>query len=133
MFEDLGEEAREEGAEILGSVARRGAHRFGQADGFGLLDDDVVSLHGGAPFERSEVGFDTAQAGLLGRHVLLNLGPAQPQHPAHLLDGKVVLEQRADLLQRETEVAQGEQAVEAAQRRRRRRAGSRSAGRPRWA
>ena len=61
------------------------------------------------------MGLDAAQAGLLGRHVLLNLGPAQPQHPAHLLDGKVVVEQGADLLQRETEVAQGEQAVEAAQ------------------
>ena len=62
------------------------------------------------------MGFDTAQAGLLRFHVLLDLGPAQPQHPAHLLDGHVVVEQRADLLQREPEVAQGQQAVEATQR-----------------
>ena len=116
VFEDHGEEARKERAEIVRSVPGCGAHRFGEADRFGLLDDDVVPRHGAAPFERSEVGLDAAQAGLLGRHVLLNLGPARPQHPAQLLDGKIVVEQRANLLQRETEVAQGEQAVEAAQR-----------------
>ena len=61
------------------------------------------------------MGFDPAQAGLLDLHVLLNLGPAQPQHPAQLLDGHVVVEQRTDLLQREAEVPQGQQAVEATQ------------------
>ena len=115
MFEDLGEEASKERAEILGSVTGGGALGFGEADGLGLLDDDVVVLHGGAPFERSEVGFDPAQAGLLDFHVLLNLGSAQPQHPAQLLDGHIVVEQRTDLLQREAEVPQGQQPVEATQ------------------
>ena len=48
-------------------------------------------------------------------HVLLNLGSAQPQHPAQLLDGHIVVEQRTDLLQREAEVPQGQQPVEATQ------------------
>ena len=42
VFEDLGEEASKERAEILGSVTGGGALRFGEADGLGLLDDDVV-------------------------------------------------------------------------------------------
>ena len=43
VVEDLGEEPGKERAEILASVPGCGALRFGQADGFGLLDDDVVS------------------------------------------------------------------------------------------
>ena len=47
-----------------------------------------------------------AQAGLL---------PAHPQHPPQLVNGQVLVEDRADLLEVEAEVAQGHEAVEPGQ------------------
>ncbi|HEV3452243.1 MAG TPA: hypothetical protein VG869_13740 [Acidimicrobiia bacterium] len=60
------------------------------------------------------MSLDTAKAGLLVSDILRDLGLAQPQHPAQLLDRQVLAEDLADLVQGEAEVPKGEQAVEPA-------------------
>jgi len=52
---------------------------------------------------------------LLFSHPILNLGLLHPQHPANLRRRQVLVEQLRDLLQREAEVLQGENAVEPGQ------------------
>jgi hypothetical protein len=61
------------------------------------------------------VHFDSAQALQLLADVLLDLGSAQPQHPAQLLDRDSVVEHLADLLQAEADVTQGDDAVQPVQ------------------
>ena len=82
--------------------------RLRHADRFGLLDDDVVQLHDVAPFDCSEVCFDPTKAVLLLADGLLNLGSAQPQHSAKLLDRDVLGQDLPDLLQAEADVAQSD-------------------------
>src|SRR5207302_7234859 len=69
----------------------------------------------GVPFECSEVGFDSTQTLLLLADGLLDLGLADAKHPSELIDRRVLLENSADLFQREAEVAQGQDAMQSAQ------------------
>jgi hypothetical protein len=52
---------------------------------------------------------------LLSCYVLLNLGLAQPEHAPELFDWRLIVEQLADLFQREAEITEGEHAVETSQ------------------
>ena len=112
VTEHLRDDALEQRVHVL--VAETGGHRrcFGDPDRLGCLDGDVQTGHDDAPFQGPEMGFDPAQPGLLDGHVLLDLRPPQPEHPAQLVDGRVVVHQWPDLLQREAEVAQGDEAVQ---------------------
>src|SRR5262245_17844569 len=56
-----------------------------------------------------------AQAGLLLLDRGLYLGLAHPQHPPQFVNGQVLVEDRADLVEIEAEVAQGHEAVESGQ------------------
>ena len=82
------------------------------ANRLSLLDDDVLQLHDVAPFECSEVRCDPTEASLFLFDGLLDLGLAQPQHPAKLLDRDVLGEDLPDLLEAEADVAQGHDAVQ---------------------
>ena len=56
---------------------------------------------------------DAAQAALLLADGLLELCPTQSQHPVELLERELVDQQIADLLEREPEVAQRQQPMQA--------------------
>jgi hypothetical protein len=114
MADDLGVELREHVAE---QRPEAGGCCGGLRDPerLGVLDDDVVGGHRLTPFERSEVGFDTAESGFLVGYFLRDLRPSKPQHPAELLDRRIVSEQWADLLQCQAEVSQRQEAVEVAE------------------
>ena len=88
---------------------------LGDMGWLGLLDDDVLHVHVGVPFECSEVRFDSTQAFLFLADGLFDLGLAHPQHAPELLEGRVLFEHDADLFQGEAQVAQGHDAVELAE------------------
>jgi hypothetical protein len=115
VAEDLGHERLKDGAEVLVPEAGGRRGRLGNPDGLGCLDGDIEGGHGDAPFERSEVGFDTAETGCLVGEVLLDLGLAQQEHAAQLLDGRVVVEHWSDLLQGDAKVSHGEQSMQTGQ------------------
>ena len=85
------------------------------SDSASPLDNDVLQLHDGAPFQCSEVCFDSTEAVLLLSDGLLDLGSPQPQHSAKLLDRDVLGEDLPNLLQAEADVAQRHDAVESPQ------------------
>jgi hypothetical protein len=61
------------------------------------------------------VRLDSTQARLIVRHVLLDLGSAQLQHAAQVLDGEILaVQQLSDLLEREPEVPERKETVQTA-------------------
>ncbi len=56
--------------------------------------------------------FDPAQARLLLAQPLLDLGAADPQHSSELIERRLVVEELADLVEAEAEIAQRQQPVQ---------------------
>jgi hypothetical protein len=61
------------------------------------------------------MGFYAAQAALLVSDVPFDLGLAEAEHPAQLLHRGILVERHADLIEREAEVSQRKQTMEASQ------------------
>lgn len=115
---EVGQHIRKQSAEDRPQVLRPEPGRSGgglcDPHRLGGLDDDVGTVHHGAPFECSEVRFDSAESGLLVGHGLLDLGLANAQHAPQLIERRLRIEQPADLLEAEAEIPQRQEPVEPA-------------------
>jgi hypothetical protein len=80
-----------------------------------FFDYDLVPWHFALLSDLSQPRFHPRQACLLIPHALLRFDLFQPQHPAHLLDGKFVVQQTRDLFERQAQILECENAVEARQ------------------
>jgi hypothetical protein len=74
-----------------------------------------LELHGLTSFEGVKVCFDAAQAAQFVGDALLDLCSAHAQHPSQFLGGELVVEEGSYLPQSESQVAQGQESVQAAE------------------
>jgi hypothetical protein len=97
---------------VLGPEARRDANRLRDAQRIGLLQHDVVGGHWIAPFDRPEMRFDPPEPGLVVGETRFDLGAANPQHAAQLVEGRAVVEHAADLVEAQAEITQRQQPMQ---------------------
>jgi hypothetical protein len=82
---------------------------------FDFLNDDFNLTHDMLLFNLFQPGLHTRQSLHFLVQAGLNLGPTGFQHPAQLLRGDFVVEQMADLLQREAHFLERQDAVQTRQ------------------
>jgi hypothetical protein len=112
VVEHLGQEPGEHRSEVLGTEARGATDCLGDPKWRGGFDDDVLDVNEIAPFECSEVRFDPAQSRLFLADGLLDLGLTHAEHAPKLIQRRVVVQDLADLVERKTEVPQGQEPVQ---------------------
>jgi len=80
-----------------------------------LFDHDFVRWHFALLFDLSQARFHARQPILLLAHARVRFDLLQSQHPAHLLDCEFVAQQWRDLFERQAQVFERENAIEARQ------------------
>lgn len=88
---------------------------FGDPHRRNRFDHDLIGRHDALPFDNPEPRLDPGEPVLVGGYLLFELGAAQDQHAAHVGAGDRVVQESADLVQREPELFQRDDPIQSRQ------------------